>query len=171
MPGEGPVTDREYLLSIRACGDALEWLGDRSIAEAWLDCPRGEWMLWWAPRCPSFVANGDLHRRIGLAACEIARTALVHVPADDLRPLRAIETTERFWRGEVTLDEVARAAAWGSTRATRAAWAAAEATRAAGVAWAAAAAWAEVDWEASAKAHRQYADIVRRYISAEEIAR
>ena len=105
------TTDRKYLISIKACAEALEWLGDRSIVEAWSSCPRGEWMLWWAARCPAFVPGGDLHRRIGLAACEIARTALVRVPADELRPLRAIETAERFWRGEATVDEV-RAEAW-----------------------------------------------------------
>ena len=158
------MDDREYLISIKACSEALDWLGDRSIAEAWPDCPCGEWMLWWAARCPSFVQGGELHRRIGLAACEIARTALVHVPQGEVRPLRAIETAERFWRGEVTIDEVARAAAWKSTRATRAAEAAAMAAWAAEWAWAAA-------WAAEAEAHRQHADIVRRYISAEEIVR
>ena len=149
------MTDREYLISIEACSEALDWLGDRSIVEAWPDCPCGEWMLWWAARCPSFVPGGELHRRIGLAACEIARTALVHVPQGEVRPLRAIETAERYWRGEATVE-------------VRAAVAAAEA--AAMAAWAAEWAWAAA-WAAEAEAHRQHADIVRRYISAEEIVR
>ena len=44
-----------------------------------------------------------------LCACACARTALRHVPAGDLRPLRAIETAERWARGEATQDDLAEA--------------------------------------------------------------
>jgi len=31
---------------IRACEEGLEWLGDRTLAEMWAECERGDWMLW-----------------------------------------------------------------------------------------------------------------------------
>jgi hypothetical protein len=50
-------------------------------------------------------------RRLGVAlACVVARESLRHVPADELRPLRAIETAERWTRGEATAEECRKAA-------------------------------------------------------------
>lgn len=28
------------------CEDAIEWLGDKTLKDAWNTCPRGDWMLW-----------------------------------------------------------------------------------------------------------------------------
>ncbi len=44
--------------------------------------------------------------RLGVwLACRVARESLRCVPADELRPLRAIETTERWVRGEASAEE------------------------------------------------------------------
>ena len=29
-----------------ACKDAREWVGTRTLAEAWAECERLDWMLW-----------------------------------------------------------------------------------------------------------------------------
>lgn len=40
-------TLQSYLRSIGACRDAREWVGDRDLVQAWAECPRGDWLLWW----------------------------------------------------------------------------------------------------------------------------
>ena len=95
------------------------WEGDGADAEAMLRaCERVD------------------RRRLVLAACACARTVLHLVPAGEDRPRVAIETAERWARGEATLDEVQRAreAAWGAyydDDATAATYAAAYAAAAA----------------------------------------
>lgn len=34
------------LRAMGACQAALDWLGDRTVEEAWLVCRRWDWMLW-----------------------------------------------------------------------------------------------------------------------------
>ena len=90
---------------VGACREAVEWAGTRTIAQAWAECPRGDWMLW-------LLARLDADRqRIVRAACQCARLALPYVPSDELRPLAAIETAEAWTRGEATLVQVNAAAA------------------------------------------------------------
>ena len=124
-----------------ACDDARKWLDTLPLTttaqQAWDQCQRGDWMIWWwATACPTE------RPAVVLAACQCARTALTHVPAGELRPLRAIEAAEAWARNP---SEAARAAAWA---ASDAAWAVSDA------AWAARdAAWAASD--------AQCADLVR----------
>ena len=106
-----------------------------------------------------------------LAACACARLALVHVPAGEGRPLAAIETTERWARGEATLDEV-RTARGDAYAAEAAAYAdadaaAAYAAEAAADAYAAAADAAEAAAYAYARASTlaRCADLVREHIT------
>jgi hypothetical protein len=94
----------DKLQQIDACDEAIEWVGSRSAAEAWRDCPRGDWMLWLLARV------GADRRRIVLAACECARMALPYVPEGEDRPRIAIETAEAWARGEATTEQVRAAA-------------------------------------------------------------
>src|ERR1700690_3794315 len=94
------------LKALGACRESVTWAAtQKSRKAAWESCERGDWMLWIAAK----LADRKL---VVLAACAVARTALIHVPASGLRPLRAIETAEAWVRGEpgVTL-EMVRAAA------------------------------------------------------------
>ena len=109
------MTLRAHLESLNACPDALAWVGDRDLATAWSECPRGDWLLWYAERA------GVPRERVVLAACACARLAmrqasegkpwlaLRYDPADDPRPLRTVETVEAWARGEASLDEVREA--------------------------------------------------------------
>ena len=111
------------LASRRACEHALEWLEQRNSDKMWTQCKRPDWMLWWAA---PYVPRQELVR----VTCKCARLALPYVAAGELRPLRTIETTEAWTRGEATLEEVRSAAraAFAATYADdRAASAAAEA--------------------------------------------
>ena len=149
------VADR--IKHLHPCADAMTWAaGYTSAAKAWRECPDGSWMLWLLGMLSGPVGSKS-RKKLVLAACKCARLALPHVPAGELRPLAAIEASERYCRGEATIDEVGAAA-----RAARAAWAAARAAGAAGdaeAAGAAGAAWAAE--AAGAAVLKTCADIVR----------
>jgi hypothetical protein len=101
------------LESMGACDPALTWLREldpeMSVQQAWEQCERGDWMLWLLGLL-SGPPESDARRKLALCACAIARTALVHVPEGELRPLWRIETTERWARGEAAVDDEANAA-------------------------------------------------------------
>jgi hypothetical protein len=127
------------LAKLSACPEAVEWVGDRTMAQAWAECERADWMLWLLAKL-----DGCYSPRLRLAACACARTALQYVPDGEDRPRLAIECAERFARGEATDAELRAAGA----AAEAAAWAAGDAARAATEAAAEAAAWAA--WAAGA---------------------
>jgi hypothetical protein len=94
------ILDRYY-----ACRDACKWAGKRRASRAsWCACERGDWLLWIA------AAVGVDRRIIVRAACAVARTALVYVPAAETRPLRCIEIAEAWCEGRATIEEVRAAA-------------------------------------------------------------
>ena len=102
------VADR--IKHLRPCGNALTWAaGYTSAAKAWRECEDGSWMLWLLGRHSGPVGSKS-RKKLVLAAYKCARLALTHVPAGELRPLRAIETAERYCRGEATIDDVEAAA-------------------------------------------------------------
>lgn len=36
----------DWLIRHEACKSSLEWVGNRTLARAWEECERGDWMLW-----------------------------------------------------------------------------------------------------------------------------
>jgi hypothetical protein len=127
------------LMKHGACEEALDWAEGRDYVAAWSECERADWMLW--------IAAKALPRdRVVLTACACARTALKYVPEGEDRPRIAIETAERWARGEATIEEV---------RSADAADAAADA--------------AHADAASRVAALREMADIVRRLITADEV--
>ena len=101
------------------CRDGMDWLRTQPDMEtAWLECLRGDWMLWLAGKMKA--DKGQLVR----AACKCARLALRHVPEGERRPKVAIETAEAWCDGRAAVEDV-RAAA--DAAAAAAAYAAADA--------------------------------------------
>ena len=92
---------RKELEELNACEEAMEWVGDRTLAQAWAECPRGDWLLWYAAR-----TKCD-RKKILLAACACARTALPYASGPEA--LAAIEAAEAWCRGETTLKDVREA--------------------------------------------------------------
>jgi hypothetical protein len=135
----------DKLVAMKACPDAVEWArAHPSLAAAWKACERADWMLWLAGELCRTVPQ---RKRLTLATCACARTALKYVPKGEKRPLVAIQTAERWARGThgVTIEDVR--AAWAA--AGDAARAAGEAAWAAGdTAWAAWAAAGDAAWAA-----------------------
>jgi len=101
-----------YLKKLNACNDAVEWAKQfKSLQEAWDNCERGDWMLWLLGK-----QSGDPYsksrKKLVLTACKCARLSLKHVPKGENRPLRAIQTAEKWARGDrdVSLQDVRSAA-------------------------------------------------------------
>ena len=144
----------DKLIAMDACPDAVDWArGYDSLDSAWSACERGDWMLWLAER---FGAD---NKTLVLAACDCARLALPYT--SDPRVLACIETTERWARGEATLEELSAARA----AASAAAWAASDAARAAerAAAWATSDAARAAAWAA---APSKCADVARKHFPA-----
>ena len=105
------TTFQEELRQLGACHEASEWVGERTREQAWADCERVDWLLWYAVRV------GATRQQVVTCACRFARLALQHT--EDTRVLACIETTESWVRGEATLDDVraAGSAAWSAAYA------------------------------------------------------
>ena len=93
---------QKWLVQHHACSVAVTWVRKHGygLAAAWEACERADWMLWLAAH-----VGVDL-RLIVRVGCACARTALPFVPADEPAPRIAIETAERWTRGEATREEV-----------------------------------------------------------------
>jgi hypothetical protein len=115
----------DLLRRLNACSEAREWYEGQDSQQAWLDCARGDWLLWIAARL-------DVDRTlIVLAACDCAELALRHVPAGEDRPRAAIDTARSWARGEATIEAVHAAADAAAYASAYAAYAAADAAHAA----------------------------------------
>jgi hypothetical protein len=160
VPPAAPGLDQPALLRhlrrLGACPDAVIWAKTQPDPETlWAACERGDWMLWLAAR------TGVRRQDLVLAACACARLALPYVAVGEPRPLRAIETAERWARGEgASLVDVRTAAYAARAAAADAAYAADAAADAAY----AAAADADAADAAGAKVLRECAGLVRARI-------
>jgi hypothetical protein len=148
---------KALLKKLSACGEAGRFVGSQSLAEAWKNCKRADWMLW---LCGKMVGRDGwpTRKQVVLAACACAETSLKFVKEGELRPAKAIETVRAWARGEATLAQVrdaADAAAYAADVADAAANAAANAAYAAADAAAYAAAYAA--YAAYAAAYAAYA--------------
>ncbi len=113
-----------------ACREAREWCGTQpDLASAWANCRRGDWMLWLAGKACKGGPWSDDRKPVVLAACACARLALKYVPPGESRPLRCIEVTQAWCRGEATKEQVleVRRNAYAAYAAAYAAYAAADA--------------------------------------------
>lgn len=104
---------KDRLVELGACREALCWVGDRSLTNAWHECERADWMLW------GCVIVGVDRGLVVRSACACARTALKYVPAGEDRPRLAIEAAEAW--ADCPSDAAANSAADAARAAARAA--------------------------------------------------
>ena len=156
----------DKLVALNACGEAVRWgRKQKSPATAWCDCKRGDWMIWLIGKTTQSEPYSEERKPLVRVACECARLAWRWMPQASRD---ALETAERWTRGEATAEDCrkARAAVYADDAAVYAddaAYAAADAAYAA-----AAAAYAADDAAAAAAygaddARAECADIVRRH--------
>ena len=133
---------QQHLESLQACAEAIAWAGDRTARQAWDECPRADWLLWWAAKTPA-----NTRSEIVLTVWVCVRRALRFVAAGEDQSRLAIEAVERWARDPSEVNRLAAA------QAAEAAWAA-------GAAWAA---WATLAAGAALAAeHRELCRIVRQ---------
>ena len=109
------------LILLGACEDARIWADGKTAKEAWNECERGDWLLWWAQK------EGQEIRSLTLAKARCAKL-VIHLMKDK-RSIDAVNVAERFGLGEANEQELntaaAAAAAAGAAYAAYAAYAAA----------------------------------------------
>lgn len=143
----------DKLARMNACGSALKWIGDRTIAQAWSECEHADWMCWLLIR----AAPDD--PRCRLAAADFAERVW-HYLRDGPSRLAcawAIDVARRYARGKAVEDELDAAYSAAADAVYTDAGAAADAAH-----------------DAAARAHssserRAQANILRGYFSAAEI--
>ena len=89
---------KDELIAMDACSEAVAWIGDRTLPEAWAECKQPRWMFWWLGRC------GVERQKLVLAACACARLALAHARGPEA--LLAIEAAEGWARGAIDIKKV-----------------------------------------------------------------
>jgi len=167
------MTFAEQLRQLSACPEAIAWVGERTLDQAWTQSDRGDWMAWltWELRLNSRAAAADMAERVWhlvepdsqLACAWAIDCARRGADGDEM-----LAAWYAAWDAARAAARAARAAAWAAADAAGdAAWAAraaaGDAARAAGAAGAA---------EAAAKAAERLgqADIMRSHFTAAQIA-
>ena len=140
----------KQLEDLSACSEAVVWVGEKTLEQAWAECNRGDWMLWLAQK-----SNVDIKI---LTLAKVRCASLVKHLMRDERSLEALKVAERFAHGKATRKELADTA----DAAADAAYAAA--------AYAAAAVAVAVADAARKDVLEKAADICRETIPAELIA-
>jgi len=97
---------KQQLIDLDVCKEAIDWVEDRTIQQAWKDCPHGDWMLWLLEEMEGEKGWLD-EKEIMLLGCWCARRVLKYIPEGETRPLKAIEAKEAWARGEITREEMA----------------------------------------------------------------
>lgn len=108
----------KYLIELNACQKAIDYAEQfKTLQITWDKCERGDWMLW-------LLGKQDKNRKkLVLTTCQCARLSLKFVPKKEKRPLRTIETVEK-WANNVegvSLEHVKKAVSPPTTDATYAA--------------------------------------------------
>jgi hypothetical protein len=161
---EMPTALDQLLKELRACADVRRWARGRTLAAAWAECRRADWMLWLAGRMAGEPGWPTIEEVV-LAAAACAETALPF--AGRLRPVceDALAAARRWARGDATPEELRVAADTAADTADAAAEAADDAA-AKGAPNAAAYAAANAADAATDAAYAAYAATFAAYASA-----
>jgi len=93
---------KEELQGKRACGDALSWVGSRSLEQAWNECERLDWMFW-------LLRRVTVDRKLlVLAACDCAELALPYCKNQKTlqAAMRCIHVTREWCEDRATIEDV-----------------------------------------------------------------
>jgi len=90
----------DWLMRNVACDPAIKWVVDNNLTaqEAWDQCHRGDWLLWWC------VAEKVENRLLTLAAGKCAET-VIHLMTDQ-RSKDAVKASIDYGNGLIKLDEL-----------------------------------------------------------------
>lgn len=161
-----PLSFRDRLVRLGACGTAVAWVGNRTASEALRDCQHADWMLW-------LIIELGRQRLATRLAAGCAREVLPNWIGNPAPLVAAIEAAER-WAADpneanrllaAAATAAAESAEWAPTTQSPLARAAATAARLTAV-WAAWGAWmaaacGATAWEAEVEAHKRMCDMIR----------
>jgi hypothetical protein len=176
---------KTMLIKMRACNDAIDWVGNKSIKQAWEECERADWMLWYLSK------TIDRKRVVYLAALCAETVVDIYEKKypNDSRVRDCIQACKDWSNNKISLDELekyrnaaaraaaARADAFAAFAAAFVASAAADAddndafaaTAAASAAASAADAFAVAADADREKHEKKMCDIIRKNIELKEI--
>jgi len=92
------LTAEELRIDLRelgACSGAIKWAKDKSLAEAWENCDRPDWMLWYYGR---HTPDKMVYIEIAIFAAEQVIGIYEKKHPDDNRPRKAIEAAREYLR-------------------------------------------------------------------------
>ena len=157
------INFKDWLIEKDACSDAVEWVGEKSEAQAWSKCQRADWMIWCLGKMSGTPGFPDINR-IVLLACWCARRSLKYIPDGEDRPRLAIEAAERCAKNPTTKN---KSAAWSTSWSAKSvAEATARSIKAAAdsVAWSTEATARSVKTAAWSAEHKIMVDYIRKTI-------
>ena len=120
---------KKYLKKSGACAEALRWVGDRTLQQAWDECDRPDWMMWLYRRNNP---NKKTCVKIAIYAAKLCIENYKNKYPADKRPEEAIAAAEKWL--ENPSEDNARAADAAAYAAETAAATSVDVTRAARVA-------------------------------------
>ena len=106
------MNHNKYLNKLGACLEAVEWASHfKTLQEVWDKCERGDWMLWLLGE-QAGGSRSKSFKKLVITTCKCARLSLKYIPKKEKRPLAAIQTAEKWARGEknISLQDVKNAA-------------------------------------------------------------
>jgi hypothetical protein len=101
------LTFIELLRALHAPPKYIAWVGERTEAEAWVQCARPDWMLWWLNERET--ANKTVFVKISVA---VARHMLPLLPQNAVEPLRALEVADSWLAEQSETNRIAAELAW-----------------------------------------------------------
>ena len=118
------VINKLYKMS--PCREAIEWAKNQPNKQAaWDQCERGDWMLWLLGRL-SGPPESKKRKKLVLASCDCAATALKYSGENRKVAEKAIRSTRMWARGKASIEDV-RAASDSASDSASASEAASEA--------------------------------------------
>jgi len=106
---------KEFLRTHHACGEDIEWVSDRDLVTAWMECENAGWMIWLLDEigAPSGVLS-----EIAIRCAERVLPIYESEYPGDSRPHTALISARRYLTSEISRQEL-RAAAHATVYAAR----------------------------------------------------
>ena len=102
---------REFLVKSKACAPAIAWVGERTAEQAWTECERSDWLLWFIEK----VVDDSLTRPLVSLVLACSKFS----PSADPRVIQYNTRIERWLAGgetdtwtAVSAANAAKAALW-----------------------------------------------------------
>jgi len=89
----------ELLASKGACYEARQWVGNKTIEQAWAECERADWMIWLLGKMAGHP-GWPTRQQVAMMAADCGETSLGFVPDGEHRPKQAILATRKWALGE-----------------------------------------------------------------------